>query len=63
MLAALTNTFHHLQFEKMDWVEELGEVGIEDVHRLDMVVPPVDVDTAISHMLPQLWSPGSRRRK
>ena len=38
----------------MDWVEELADVGIEDIHRLEMVIPPEDVDTAIGHMLPQL---------
>ena len=38
----------------MDWVEDLGEVGIEDIHRLDLVVPPEDVDAAIARMLPEL---------
>ena len=28
----------------MDWVEEYGEVGLEEVHRLDLVVPPEDID-------------------
>ena len=38
----------------MEWVEELIEVGIEDVHRLDLLVPPEDVDAAIARMLPEL---------
>ena len=38
----------------MDWVEDLGEVGIDDIHRLDLVVPPEDVDAAIARMLPEL---------
>ena len=38
----------------MDWVEDLGEVGIEDIHQLDLVVPPKDVDAAIARMLPEL---------
>ena len=38
----------------MEWVEELIEVGIEDVHHLDLVVPPEDVDAAIARMLPEL---------
>ena len=35
-------------------MEDLGEVGIEDIHRLDLVVPPKDVDAAIARMLPEL---------
>ena len=38
----------------MEWVEELIEVGIEDVHHLDLVVPPEDIDAAIVRMLPKL---------
>ena len=38
----------------MDWVEDLGKVGIKDVHQLDLVVPPQDVDTATARMLPKL---------
>ena len=35
----------------MDWVEELSDMGIEDVHRL---VPPEDVNTAIARMVPEI---------
>ena len=38
----------------MDWVEVLGEVGIEDIHWLNLVVPPEDINAAIARMLPEL---------
>lgn len=41
----------------MDWVEELSDVGIEDVHRL---VPPEDVNTAIARMVPEIREGPSR---
>ena len=38
VFSILLSSIHYLQCERMDWVEDLGEVGIEDVHRLDLVV-------------------------
>ena len=37
-------------------MEEFIEVGIEEVHWLDLVVTATDVDTALMRMLPELQS-------
>ena len=38
----------------MEWVEEFIDIGIEDVHRLDLIVPSEDVDVALLRMLQEL---------
>ena len=38
----------------MDWVEDLEELSLVSVHRLDMMVPSTDVDAAMARMLPEL---------
>ena len=58
----LTSTFCSLQCARLDWVEELVEVGTEDVHRLDLVVPVEDVDAAIARMLPELKTQAAQAR-
>ena len=41
--------FYYLQCKRMDWVEDFEEVGIEEMHRLDSVIPsPKDVDATIA---------------
>ena len=40
----------------MEWVEEFAEVGLEEIHRLDLIVTVTDVDTALLKMLPELQS-------
>ena len=41
----------------MDWVEEFSHVGIEDVHRLDLVVPNED---ALLRMLSEIKAQAAR---
>ena len=38
----------------MEWVDEFMDIGIEDVHRLDLIVPSEDVDVALLRMLQEL---------
>ena len=41
----------------MEWVEEFSEVGLEEIHRLDLIVTATDVEeTALLRMLPELQS-------
>ena len=44
----------------MDWIEEFTDIGIDDVHRLDIVVPSEDVDGALLRMLPKIKSQAAR---
>ena len=44
----------------MEWVEEFGNVGIDDVHQLDLVVPNEDVDAAVARMLPEIEAQAAR---
>ena len=43
----------------MEWVEEFTEAGIDDVHRLDLIVPVEDVEAAVVRMLPEIKAQGS----
>ena len=38
----------------MEWVEQFINLCIEDVHRLDLIVPSEDVDVALLRMLQEL---------
>lgn len=44
----------------MDWVEEFSDVGIEDIHRLDLVVPSEEVESALLRMLPEIKAQAAR---
>ena len=43
----------------MEWVE-FGEAGIDDVHRLDLIVPVEDVEAAVVQMLPEIKAQAAR---
>ena len=43
-----------MQFRRMEWVEDFSEVGLEEIHRLDLIVTATDVETALLRMLPEL---------
>ena len=45
--------FIPLQFGR---IEEFAEVGLEEIHRLYLIVTVTDVDTALLRMLPELQS-------
>ena len=38
----------------MEWVKEFIDIGIKDVHRLDLIVLSEDVDVALLRMLQEL---------
>ena len=44
----------------MEWVEEFTEAGIDDVHRLDLIVPGEDVEVAVVRMLPEVKAQAAR---
>ena len=44
----------------MEWAEEFCDIGIDDVHRLDLIVPADDVDVALLRMLPEMKAQAAR---
>ena len=44
----------------MEWVEEFTEAEIDDVHRLDQIVPVEDVEAAVVRMLPEIKAQAAR---
>ena len=48
------------QYRRMDWVEEFADVGIEGVHRLDLVVPSKEVEMVLLRMLPGIKAQAAR---
>lgn len=52
--------FLPLQYRRMEWVEEFSDIGINDFHRLDLVVPSKDVDAALLRMLPEMKAQAAR---